>query len=211
MNLRRGAGLALAVLASVGYALAVHYSNSHREYGALGAVLALLPLLLVAWIGRRSWRPLWWVAVAAGVALVVAGWPLLTRNYPLLYLLQQLAVYVALAAGFGMTLREGQVPLCTRIAAQVQQPLPAAVADYTRGVTLAWTLLFAALAPLLVMGYLLLPLPLWSLCANFIAPLLMGAMFGGEALVRRWVLPPQQRAGMLATLRVYLKGGAQWQ
>lgn len=208
MNRWRGAGLALAVIASVGYALAVHYSNSHREYGALGAVLALLPLLLVAWLGRRSWRLLWWLAVAAGAALIVVGWPLLERNYPLLYLLQQLAVYTALAVSFGMTLRDGQVPLCTRIAAQLHSPLPAAVAEYTRGVTLAWTLLFAVLALLLVLTYLLLPLPFWSVCANFIAPLLMGAMFGIEALARRWALPRQQRAGMLAAIRAYLKDGA---
>lgn len=207
MNRLRGAGMLTAVAVAVGYALAAHYSNSHLQAGTLGAVLVLLPLLAMAWLWRHSWRPLWWLAAVA-VVLIVVGWPVLEHNFSLLLLLQQCAVYAALAASFGMTLRAGQTPLCTRIAAQVHQPLPAMVARYTRRVTLVWTVLFAALTLALVVGYLMLPLQVWSLCANFGAPLSMALMFLVEALVRRRALPPQMRAGLLATLRAFLDGQA---
>ena len=209
MSWWRGAGMLAAAVVTAGYALAVHYSNSHPGSGAAGATLSLLPLLLPGWLLRRSWRPVWWVAAALGAALViVAAWPLLTRNYPGLYLLQQLGAYLALGIGFGMTLRRGQIPLCTRIAAQVQRPLPEAVARYTRAVTLVWTMLFLMLALTLMATFLLLPLRLWSLYANFVAPLIIGMMFAAEALARRRALPPPQRTGLLAWLRLYLQGSA---
>jgi len=202
----RGRKLRLAAIVAliVGYASLSHYciTGGRRE---LGAALAVFPLLaLGASLLRRSKGPL--IAAAAGVAAALLLYdcrPLLERNFALVYLLEECGMNGLLAAVFGRSLRTGHTPLCTRLADQLHGPLTPAELRYTRRVTLAWTLLFVAITLTTLGLYLAAPLAAWSFFVNFVTVPLIAAMFVAELAVRRRVLPPADRGGMLASLRLF--------
>jgi uncharacterized membrane protein len=112
-------------------------------------------------------------------------------------------MYGLLAAGFGRSLRAGEVALCTRLADKLHGPLSAAEILYTRRVTLAWTLFFALMGVTVGVLYVSAPRPVWSAFVNFLATPLIVAMFAAEYAVRRRALPHTERRGILATMRVF--------
>jgi len=74
---------------------------------------------------------------------------------------------------------------------------------YTRGVTVAWTIFFLTLFAVSCALYLAGFLEAWSLLVNIVGPLLVGAMFVVEYLVRHRVLPDLERAGLLSGIRAF--------
>jgi uncharacterized membrane protein len=74
---------------------------------------------------------------------------------------------------------------------------------YTRQVTLAWMLLFVALMLSTLILYLTAPLAIWSLFVNFVTLAMIAAMFVAEFAVRRRVLPPADRGGILESVQVF--------
>jgi uncharacterized membrane protein len=188
------------------YALLEHYTNTTGGNSALGAALAVAPLLF-AWLllARRTPKPrltLLLASLLAGVVLTTY-WQQIERNFALMYLLQQVGVYLILAFGFGRSLMAGQVPLCAQWASMVHGPLPEQVRRYTRGVTLAWTLFFVAIALSSSVLYVAAPLRIWSLFSNFLTLPLAVLMFAVEYELRRWRLPWMQRASLAETARAY--------
>lgn len=193
---------ALALIAA--YASLSHYCNitGRRD---LGAVLAMLPfMVLAAAILRRSRHPLILASVELAAALVLYDCrALLEKNFSLVYLVQECAMDGLLAVGFGRSLQSGNTPLCTRLADRLHGPLSPAETRYTRQVTLAWTLLFVALTLITLVLYIAAPLAAWSLFVNFVTVPVIGAMFAAEFVVRRRVLPPADRGGILAAVQLY--------
>jgi uncharacterized membrane protein len=182
-----------------------HYSNSHAEERSLATGLALAPIVLVGTI--VSWR---WGGRLPGLlfacfsmGILSRYWSLFTGNFAIVYLIQQCGFQVFAGATFGRSLLAGRVPLCTRLADQVHGPLSTEELRYTRAVTLAWVVFFAANLLVTVALYEFAPLKLWSFFTNFLYLPLVGLMFVGEYLVRRRVLRHVPRDGLMATLRVY--------
>ena len=188
----------------VAYASLSHYCNATRSHD-LGAALALAPVTLLCAV--LAWR---WTAVpvallsTVGIATALYFlWPLVERNFPLLYLAQESIGYSLLGLTFGRTLLGNRVALCTRLADKVHGPLAPHEVLYTRRVTAAWTVFFFSIAVLSVLLYATAPLRIWSIYINFCVVPLIGAMFLAEYLVRRRVLPQVTGAGLVATVRVY--------
>lgn len=113
-------------------------------------------------------------------------------------------MYGLLAAGFGRSLRAGEVALCTRLADKLHGPLTVAEIRYTRRVTLAWTVFLALMGMIIAVLYATAPRAVWSAFVNFAAPALILAMFAAEYAVRGRVLPHTERGGIWASVRVYL-------
>jgi uncharacterized membrane protein len=189
----------------VAYTCVSHYCNT-RGLHRLGAILALAPLVaLVFTVLRHTVRgSVVLLAAALAALLLYDNWPILENNFSVVYLLQECGMYGLLAAGFGSSLRPGEVALCTRLADKLHGPLNAAEILYTRRVTLAWTLFFALLVTAIVVLYMSAPRAVWSAFVNFFATPLMVAMFAAEYAVRGRVLPHTVRRGIWATLRVFL-------
>ena len=129
---RTGRWLALLIALALGYALLAHLFTTASQPTALGAVASTAPWALLALV--IAWRSAHRVAALLACALLVGlgwhYWELLERNTPWVYYLQHIIMFVALGAAFGVTLRPGQVALCTRLARAVQGPLSAAAEDY---------------------------------------------------------------------------------
>jgi uncharacterized membrane protein len=205
MHWGRRLQLAAVGVICVAYSGLSHYSNSHAQARDLATLLALAPMLTLGLVLMWRWRgALQALTTAAGVGLVCSYfWPQLTRNFPLVYLIQQLGFHALMAATFGLSLLPGRVALCTQLADKVHGPLGAAELRYTRRVTVAWTIFFLANAAVTLLLYALAPLRLWSIFANFASLPLLGMMFAAEYAIRRRVLNQVETGGLMATLRVY--------
>jgi uncharacterized membrane protein len=197
--------LAAVALFFIAYAGLSHYSNSNPQAHDLGAALALGPVLAIGFV--LIWR---WsgalpglVAAAAAAFLVRHYWPLFTRNFSIVYLIQQCGFYAIMAFGFGRSLLKGRVPLCTQLADKIHGPLSAAELRYTRKVTIAWVVFFLLNMAVTGLLFAFAPLRIWSLFVNFLSVPLILLMFGAEYAVRRRALPQVQTSSLIATLRMY--------
>jgi len=188
----------------VAYTCLSHYCNIHGVY-RLGAILALAPAVALVFTVLRHTVPavIIWLAAALGGLLLYDNWPILEKNFSVVYLLQECGMYGLLAAGFGRSLRPGGVALCTRLADKLHGPLNAAEVLYSRRVTLAWTLFFALMGVTIAVLYVTAPRAVWSAFVNFLATPLILAMFAAEYAVRGRVLPHTERRGIWATMRVF--------
>jgi uncharacterized membrane protein len=190
----------------IGYALLANYTNLTPGAKPLGAVLAIAPPLALgvglAW--RSTYRLVSLALAALAVTLIVIYWQVLERNFPLVYLLEDLGFYVLLSLTFARSLAGGRVPLCTYWADLVHGPLPPLVARYTRNTTVAWAVFFALIAATSLSLYVYAPLRVWSAFSYFVTFPLVVLMFVGEYAVRRRVLPPLHRSGLWDSVLVYL-------
>jgi len=173
---------AMPVALTVSYPLLVHLAVWLES--PLLQILALLVLslgLLLPGLSQGS-RFVW------GLFLVILGLlGVISAMDIALYLLYLPPVLIPLLL-CGLFLRgllPGKVPLVSAIAAQVHGPLSAQMQAYTRGVTLMWTLFFAAIALLSALLPWLASITLWSLFTNFINYLLAVLLFVVEFIYRK--------------------------
>lgn len=202
---RNRSALALAVLLLIICAVLAHLAIIDGVSPALGALLSLLPAAaLAAWALRRSRHR---EAIVAALAVVATGlwmgWGTLERHFQSVFFLEHAGVNLALAVLFGRTLIGEREPLCTRFARLLHGFLPPEVVRYTRQVTVAWTVFFAAIFTLSCGLYLAQFLSAWSVLANILSPLLIAAMFVVEYAIRIRALPQWERTGLLGGIRAF--------
>jgi uncharacterized membrane protein len=197
--------LAAVVVFFILYSLLSHYSNSNPKAHDLGAALALAPMLAIAFVLIWRWLGAWPALLTAlAVAFLVRHyWPLLTKNFSIVYLVQQCGFYTIMAASFGRSLFRGRVPLCTQLADKVHGPLSIGELRYTRSVTAAWVIFFLLNLAITLVLFEFAPLKDWSIFVNFCSLPLILLMFLAEYAVRRRALPDLKRSGLIATFRVY--------
>src|SRR5690348_14537729 len=85
---------------------------------------------------------------------------------------------------FGRTLLRGREPLVTQFARRVHGTIPADIEAYTRRVTAAWCMFFAAQVLLSALLLATASLDAWSLFINVLSFPLVALMFVGEYLYR---------------------------
>jgi uncharacterized membrane protein len=197
-----------AGLALIAYVLISHYAASFPpKDGGVFAAIVLLPYLAVAavlaWRSRHRYA---WLLLCAALAMLVwrhlgaigdhAAW---------VYFIQHAAGNAMLALVFGSSLVGSRVPLCTRIAALAHNPMPPRLAHYTRQVTLAWTIFFAANACISAVLFAYAPVVIWSVFANILDLPLVALMFAAEYGVRLWLLPDFKHASIFEAMRRYIQ------
>lgn len=196
--------LGIAVLAT-GYALLAHHVNHSANDGRLGALVAVVPVMLLAlilaWRSRR--RAVMLGVFALSCTVLWALWPVLEHHFGLVFWLQHAGIQLILFMMFSQTLFGGRKPLCARFAETVHGPLTPRHAAYARQVTAAWTIFFAVMATASTLLFFLAPLSTWSVFANFLTPLLIVIMFVVEYRIRRRVLPDLPNAHILDAVRAF--------
>jgi uncharacterized membrane protein len=203
---RWGAVLALGVA----YSVLAHLASAAPTPGIGGALVAILPLVALAF--AMAWRSPRRIVMLAGCAAACAAlfvmreW--LVAHYNWVFLLQHAGIYALLCLAFGRTLAPGRTPIITGLARTVHGALSPALDRYTRSVTWAWSLYFAAITGASLLLFWLAPIAVWSLFANLLSPFLLLLMFAGEYVVRCQVLPPADRAGPLEAIRAYRRASS---
>jgi uncharacterized membrane protein len=200
---RWAAGIALAV----GYTLLAHYTNTNANprTETLGTLLALAPIVLaalsLAW--HAPYRKTMLALFCAGCAALIATWGSLEHHYSRIYWIEHAGTQLMLCMVFGRTLAPGREPMCTYFAKVVHGSLTPAIERYTRQVTRAWLLFFAAMAAGSTLIYLTAPLAAWSVFANFFTAPLTALMFVAEYAVRRRLHPDMEHAHILAAVKAF--------
>lgn len=197
----------LAAAAFVAYLLLAHHTTASGEHGTLGALLAVVPYMAVALLmAARARHRAFALALWAVAAIVLwQQWAEVEARFEWVYLIQHVGTFGLLAIGFGRSL--GDVPMITRFARLVHGELAPPLVSYTRGATLAWALFFAAMTLSSLALFFFGPLPLWSLLVNILTPVLVGVMFVAEFLMRRLLLPPGLRTGLIDSVRACMHAG----
>lgn len=197
----RSKALLLLILLPV-YPVAVHLSIIYDLPVVLIGLLLGLITLLVALAVRKGGG---FLPVALGI-VVLAGVVLLWRGrlVDVVYV-PPVLINLLLMGVFGRTLLPGKTPLVTRMATLVRGELDADYARYTRRVTQAWTIFFAALALESILLAKLAPLEVWSLFTNFVNYLLVLAFFVVEYRVRLIWLRGYTHIGLVEFFRIVAK------
>lgn len=185
----RGSGwlwTALVVLAGSGWQWLVHSAVMDGQSEPVRIALMLLPLLALAyWIITRSRHKAAWACVllAAGAAIYLLEyqerWGLAAA-----YGIPHAAVYLFLLWFFARTLRSGTEPLVTRLARRVHGTLPPELETYTRRLTAAWCIFFAAQVLTSALLFMFFSLDRWSLFINLLNFPLVVLMFLSEYAYR---------------------------
>ena len=198
----RGAAV-FALLAA--WAVLAHLGSAGESDANLGAALGVTPLIVI--VALLLWRvrnPLWLVAGSLTLlAALAAAWPTLRENVPLLYLVQHIGTNLALATLFGRTLFGGGDALVTQLARVVHGEISERKIRYTRRVTIAWTAFFIGISLTSLLLFNFAPAHVWSVFANLLSTPLLAVMFTGELLCRYTLLPPEERTGVVDSIRAY--------
>lgn len=201
-------GLAL-LGALVGYQLLLHWAVSSDPASGLGEVLTIAPLVAwLVWYLGRSWRGR--IGLGALALAAVAGWIVWRAagaDPALVFLLPHVGAYLFMLWLFGHTLFNGSDALITRLARLIHGTLPAEMEAYTRSVTRAWCLFFAAMALTSLLLFVFAPLSVWSVFANLLSLPAIVAMFTAEYLYRIRRYPNFSHASIRATIRAFQNYG----
>jgi len=204
LRFARGVGIALAIAA---YAVLMHYVNASGRPGILGAFLAMAPVFFIGLAMLSNTRLRLGGLLLLGLSGLVLWktWPTIAHHSGLLFWIQDMALLLTLLATFGRTLLGGRTPLCVTFAEMVHGPLSPSHEHYARQVTVAWVVFFGLLAATSTLLFLLTPLAVWSVYANFMVLPLVTLMFVAEYLVRRRVLSDASHGHIFDAVNAYLK------
>ncbi len=205
----RQLGKALAVLACIAYPFLLHFLIQGNDVNALHLLLVLMPLLLAgAWVTvrsvRKAWRPVIVLVLLALVYFIVAG------QHERIGLIAATGISHAsfnlfLLWFFARTLQQGQEPLATQISRRINGDVLPEIARYTRQVTVAWCIFFAAQVAVSLVLYLFAPLAAWSLFINVLNLPLLALMFIAEYAWRIAHFPDHSRTSIFKAIAVYAK------
>ena len=178
--------IALVLPGCVAYQWLVHAVIVDGHSPWLRVALGLLPLLAFSyWVVRYARNKLFWMilAIAAGAALFLIEQQD-RSGLAAAYGISHAAINLILLWFFARTLMHGREPLITVFARRVHGILPPRMEGYTRGVTLAWCVFFAAQVLISAVLFMTVSLDTWSLFVNVLSLPLIVLMFGAEYLYR---------------------------
>jgi len=174
---------------------------SHLAVVTGNARWAALGLVLLAWSALAARvRPA--LAAPLGLLLCALALALGALAPEAVLIAPPLAIYLALAGMFAVTLRPGLEPMVSRFARMERGgELPPDLARYTRVLTGLWVLFFVAMASVSFVLALARPRELWSLFTNLVSYLLLALFFACEYLYRRIRFRHYRHAGPFEFLR----------
>ncbi len=174
----------LATIGSVLYPFLVYFGLPHLPPGPLVALAVALGGLHLLRRHRRGGgvMPRWSFVLSPCVLLaLLALRPVLAAQaYPPL-------VSLSLAATFAWSLAHPPTAI-ERIARLTDPDLSPEAVAYTRNVTKVWTIFFLANATIASVCAVWFTVAIWTLWTGLVSYLLIGVLFAGEVVVRRWIL-----------------------
>ena len=200
--------LRTGVIALVGavYLWLGHQASIASDPPLASLLIGLAPLsisaLLLAWASRSFWLL---SSCALALLAMLLNIDFLRANTAWVYFIQHAGMHTLLGIMFGRTLSHDHAKaLCSQVSRVVWgDQLDAYFLRYTWRVTWVWTLYFALATLASVLLFWLAPLAWWSVFANLLTPVLIGAIFVIEFAVRQRVLPKDRHASIAQTIQAY--------
>jgi uncharacterized membrane protein len=212
------AKILLAIVFVVAYASLSHAALAANDAYSIWRQLALIMLLvsLIAVIGWGTTAVMEKIdvevtarrlgAILIGGLMAYAGvvfWPVLLHRLDWIYLLEHAVTNGVLCWFFAHTLFGGRTPIITMLARTIHSELPDKVERYTRAVTIAWSLFFAAQIAVSLIIFNVGSIEAWSLFANVLNWPLVVLMFVVEYVFRQKVDPGFQHATIGQSVAAY--------
>jgi len=200
-------GKALIVLACVAYQYLVHSSVSNARTGFFHQVLLWLPLaVLSGWVLLRAGNKPAWLALLSAAGVVVY----LVEHQERLGLaavsgISHATAYLFLLWYFGRTLERGREPIITRFARSVHGTLQPGMELFTRKLTIAWCVFFAAQLIASALLFAFAPLDAWSLFINLLNLPLLALMFVGQLVYKMFRYPEFPRTSIMQAVQAFTK------
>jgi len=181
---RASARVALAL----GYPLVIYFALHWFE--PRWVALAVAAAIVLRWRGRAlgMFAGLSWLShavIAGSLALSIGA---LLWNDETLLLLYPATISLALLALFGLSLRAPQ-SMVERMARIAHPVLPDEAVRWCRRWTEVWCVFFAVNAAVSIWSALGASREVWAIYNGFVVYLVMGALLGGEWLLRRHLFP----------------------
>ncbi|MBC7955976.1 MAG: hypothetical protein H7Y33_08925 [Cytophagales bacterium] len=209
MQARTAVRIGALALAAIAYVAASHWLMTQTQASSWNVVIVLMPMLLALGVG--SWRS--GQRLMGGIAFLVllvlcvqAGLGVKVPAH-VLYLGQHVGFNLFLAVFFGSTLRAGHTALITTLATRVHGGhLVPAMSVYTRNVTRAWAIFFVVTVLISLALFFTASFEAWAIFANWVSPISVVLMFGGEHLLRYRLHPEFERSTVAQAIRAYMQG-----
>ncbi len=200
----------VVVVCIAGYQWLVHSVLLDGHSAALRLALMCLPLAALAyWIARRAHNQfLWWASLVGALLLIYVVEQKEHLGLAAAYGMPHAAIYSVLLWVFATTLLPGRVALVTRLASRVHGTLPPNIEVYTRQVTVAWCVFFAAQLAVSAVLLKFSTLSTWSLFVNLLSFPLVGLMFVLEYAYRILRFPDFAHASLRQTVQSFTDDAA---
>jgi uncharacterized membrane protein len=198
-------GAAVALLGGA-YLWLGHQASISNDPPLISLLIGLAPLgtsaVVLVWHSRSIWLQ---SLCAACLLAIVLNLDFLRSNTAWVYFIQHIGMHTMLGIMFGRTLGQGdEAALCSRLSSMVYAPpLDAETFRYARNVTVVWTVYFAGAALTSTLLFFFAPLPIWSVFANLLTPVLIGAIFVVESITRIRALPRRKHVSIAQSIRAY--------
>jgi uncharacterized membrane protein len=177
---------ALAFLVIGSYPWLTHVAlTSASRWTTWAAILISAQVVIVgAILVFRSTSRHRWTFAAFGIVVLALSWQSARESLLAVSGVPHALINLGLLIFFGGSLLPGREPLITIFARKVDRSFPQRMEGYTRSVTAAWAIFFAAQLIISLALFLLAPIALWSLFVNVLNAPLIALMFLAEYLYR---------------------------
>ena len=203
-------GKILLLLSFIGYPILLHVFILKKEEVEMWQLMFVFaPLLAVAaWMVFRMVGKMWWPLLS--LLFAAALYYLATGDYGRIGLLavnglMNATLNLFLLWLFGRTLLPGKEPLISQISRHINGQLMPDIVEYTRHVTIAWSIFFALQVIVSLLLYVFAPLAAWSFFINVLNLPLLIFMFVGEKIYRTLRFPNHPNTSILKAIEVYSK------
>jgi uncharacterized membrane protein len=196
-------GLSIVVLAIVPF-LVHHMISGAASPGLVVSLAATQATAMILFCTRRL--ATWVRAAIVGAALLLAAAAMIAFGLPAASVGRVVtggchaAAYLSLLIWFATSLRPKREPVVTALARRVRRTMPDKVVRYTRQVTIAWCVFFAAQLVVSLLLLLLAPENVWSAFVNVLNLPLVTTMVLAEFGCRLILFRHEPRTGLIETL-----------
>jgi uncharacterized membrane protein len=176
--------------------------------------VAAIQVAAILWCFARIWPVRHFVALLAAIIAVAAASAVFLGLPPVQAAGSAIAggchavAYISLLLWFATSLRPDHEPVVTSLARRVRRTMPDKVLRYTRHVTVAWCIFFAAQLAVSAGLLLLAPHAVWAGFVTLLNMPLVATMVLAEFGVRMILFRYEQRTGLLGTLAAMRHRGA---
>jgi uncharacterized membrane protein len=203
------AGKAILIVCMAAAPLMIHAAIVTNRWTVLVVAIPFAQLLIIggALVARR---PIWvkGLSIAAAVLGLALIWAYAPReNFAAAPGIPHALAYATLLYCFGWSLLPGREAALTRAAIYIRGPLPHELYLYTRRVTRAWCIFFAAQLVGSAVLFIWAPLEVWSFFVNVLNLPLVLVMFGGEYAYRLVRFPDYRHDSFSDMMRMFTKAG----
>ncbi len=169
----------------------------------------LQAVALVMLAGGVLFKELWHLkifswAILGLIALGALTFSHINETYFLIYA-PSVIIPTLLLIVFSQSLLPNHIPLVTDIGEKARGPLTERMRNYTRSITILWTVMFAVLSLGAFFTAWLGTPEVWSLLTNVINYFVVGLLFFGEFLYRKWKFPEHNHPNFFEYIRIIMQ------